>query len=102
MNETEFYSEDGSPVTWDLSPPAQCNVNYDCLQCQHDLSSDVLFVEGDFYVTGLLPITTKNPDNLLQCGEVKGLVGADLAQALVFAVEEINNKNGAFSVSVAF
>ena len=101
-SETKFYDENGFPLTWNMLPPAQCDVNHDCLKCEHDVSGDVIFVEGDFYVIGLLPISTKNPNNLLQCGQIKGLVGADLAQAVVFAVQEVNRKTGVFSVGGVF
>ena len=101
-SETKFYDENGFPLTWNMLPPAQCDVNHDCLKCEHDVSGDVIFVEGDFYVIGLLPISTKNPNNLLQCGQIKGLVGADLAQAVVFAVQEVNRKTGVFRVGRVF
>ena len=102
ISETQFYDENRLPLTWNLLPPAQCDVNHDCLQCEHDVTSDVIFLEGYFYVISLLPVSTKNPNNLLQCGQIKGLVGADLAQAVVFAVQEVNRKTGVFRVGGVF
>ena len=107
MNETltintsqaEFYDDSKSPLTWSQLPPAQCGVNQDCLKCEYDVSNDVIFIEGDFYVVAILPVSDKNTDDLLTCGDVKGLAGADIAQSVVFAVEEANKKTGMFSVS---
>ncbi|KAK7096819.1 hypothetical protein V1264_003878 [Littorina saxatilis] len=91
-NQTEFYDEDGASLSWDQLPPAQCQVGHDCLTCASDVSENVTFIEGDFYVIGLVPVSEKNSGDLLGCGEVKGLVGADLAQGIVFAVEQVNEK----------
>ena len=107
MNETltintsqaEFYDDSKSPLTWSQLPPAQCGVNQDCLKCEYDVSNDVIFIEGDFYVVAIVPVSDKNTDNLLTCGDIKGLAGADIAQSVVFAVEEANKKTGMFSVS---
>ena len=107
MNETlrinttqaEFYDDSKSPLTWSQLPPAQCGVNQDCLKCEYDVSNDVIFIEGDFYVVTIVPVSDKKTDDLLTCGDIKGLAGADIAQSVVFAVEEANKKAGMFSVS---
>ena len=98
-SQAEFYDDLKSPLTWSQLPPAQCHVNQDCLKCEQNVSSDVIFIEGDFYVVGIVPVSDKNPNHQLACGVVKGFVGADIAQSIVFAVEEVNNKTGMFTVS---
>lgn len=97
-SDTVFYSKDDSPLTWSQRPLTQCDVNHDCLQCVDDVSKDVLFIKGDFYVVGILPIHEKNLSSSLTCGKIKPFEGADLAESLVFAVKEINKKEGMFEV----
>ena len=101
-SQAEFYQFNGnslSPLTWSQLPPAQCDAGKDCLKCDYDVSNDIIFIEGDFYVVGIVPVSDKKPYDLLTCGVIKGFVGADIAQSIVFAVEEVNNKTGMFTVS---
>ncbi|KAK7500604.1 hypothetical protein BaRGS_00008179, partial [Batillaria attramentaria] len=91
-NLTEFYNPSGDPLTWSELPPAQCDVNHNCVQCEHDVSGDVIFVEGDFYVVAIVPVHSKDPSDALHCGEIQTVAGADLAEAVVFAVQQINAK----------
>ena len=97
---TQFYDEDASPLTWDQLPPAQCEAGHDCLRCEGDVNDHgVIFIEGDFYVLSIIPVHTKNPGDLLKCGPLKALVGADIAQAVIYAVRTVNEKKGQFRVS---
>nr|KAG5689962.1 hypothetical protein BaRGS_033643 [Batillaria attramentaria] len=91
----EFYNEADSALTWTELPAAQCPANRDCVECQKDVSGNVVFMEGDFYVVAMVPVYAKNPINPLQCGEIN-FSGADLVQAVIFAVNQVNNGNAEF------
>ncbi|KAK7500603.1 hypothetical protein BaRGS_00008178, partial [Batillaria attramentaria] len=92
----QFYNETGGSITWGQLPPAQCDVDHDCLQCESDVSDDVIFIQGDFYVVAIVPVHEKPSDSLLKCGGIKTVAGADLAQSVIFAVKSINEKRGQF------
>ncbi|KAK7473400.1 hypothetical protein BaRGS_00035373, partial [Batillaria attramentaria] len=92
----EFYSETGSALTWSQLPPAQCDNNHDCLQCEHDVSSDVIFMSGDFYVVAIVPVHSKDPENSLKCGDIQKVAGADVAEAVVYGVKDVNEKKNIF------
>nr|KAG5689964.1 hypothetical protein BaRGS_033645 [Batillaria attramentaria] len=87
--EAEFYSEDGSSLNWEALPKAQCPADRDCVECRKDLTDHVVFKEGDFYVVALIPVYSKNPTNSLECGDINGYSGADLVQAIMFAVDQV-------------
>ncbi|XP_076467892.1 uncharacterized protein LOC143298804 isoform X2 [Babylonia areolata] len=87
----EFYDQNGEPLTWGQLPHAQCPANRDCLTCERDVSGDIIFLEGDFYVVAVLPVHNKIEGNLLRCGAPKGMVGADIIQAVIFALEQVND-----------
>lgn len=95
-----FYTEGGSPLTWSDRPLAQCDANHDCLQCEKDVANDVVFIEGDVYVVGIVPIHETSTFSSLHCGKIKTLAGADIAESLVFAVKQINKKEGIFKVPI--
>ncbi|XP_025086748.1 LOW QUALITY PROTEIN: uncharacterized protein LOC112559628 [Pomacea canaliculata] len=95
-SDTVFYTEAGSPLTWAQRPLAQCDVNHDCLQCVNDVANDVVFMEGYFYIVGILPIHEKSTQSALKCHRIKTITGADLAESLIFAVKQINKKEGMF------
>lgn len=85
-------------MSWSQRLPAQCDCKTDCLQCKKDVSNEILFIKGDFYIVGILSIHEKNPLSSLTCGKIKTLAGADLAESVAFAVKEINKKEGMFAV----
>ncbi|XP_076467886.1 uncharacterized protein LOC143298802 [Babylonia areolata] len=92
----QFYDESQNPLTWSELPPAQCPQNHDCVSCERDVSQDIVFMEGDFYIVGMMGVSEKNEVDVLQCGPVKPLVGADLVQSMLFAVQQVNKKTGIF------
>ncbi|KAK7097647.1 hypothetical protein V1264_004594 [Littorina saxatilis] len=95
-SKAQFYDESGSPKTWSKFPPAQCDDNHDCLNCERDVGNDVIFMEGDFYVVAIVPVSDRDPQDLLTCGDVKANAGADIAQSVLFAVQRVNNRTGIF------
>ncbi|XP_076467623.1 uncharacterized protein LOC143298628 [Babylonia areolata] len=86
--QAEFYDRNDHPLTWEQLPHAQCDDDHDCLHCVRDVSADVMFVEGDFYVIALVPVSARSWEVPLMCGGVKGREGADVAQAMRLAVEK--------------
>ena len=66
------------------------------MTCVRDVSKDVIFVEGDFYIISIVPVNNNKPADVLSCG--KPLL-ASVAQSVVFAVEEVNKRTGMFQVS---
>ena len=54
-------------------------------------------VPGDFYIVAVVPVNDRSTNQPLQCGSIRETDGADLVQSLLFAVQEVNRKEGRFS-----
>ncbi|KAK7097282.1 hypothetical protein V1264_004287 [Littorina saxatilis] len=80
----QFYDETLLPLTWSQLPPAQCDVDHDCLKCERDVSGDVIFMEGDFYIVAILLANDKTQADPLACGKIRTALGADIVQSVVF------------------
>ncbi|XP_046566042.1 LOW QUALITY PROTEIN: uncharacterized protein LOC124274716 [Haliotis rubra] len=76
---------------------AQCQETRHCSKCQNPGSyGEVIFLPGDFYVVGLVPIHDQGADPL-HCGELRTAVSVDLAEGIVFAVNRANAKRDRFT-----
>ncbi|XP_067663582.1 uncharacterized protein [Haliotis asinina] len=79
------------------SVQAQCQVTRHCSKCQNPGSyGEVIFLPGDFYVVGLVPIHDQGAGPL-QCGELRTAVSIDMAEGIVFAVNRVNARRDRFT-----
>ncbi|XP_048248200.1 uncharacterized protein LOC124141188 [Haliotis rufescens] len=85
----------GSPV------PGNCHKGYNCPECLKDPLEEIIHIKGDYYVVALVPIHNRRSTdgdslNVFRCGPLRSAIGVDIAEALMFATKDVNNKTGEF------
>ncbi|XP_060086370.1 uncharacterized protein LOC132565691 [Ylistrum balloti] len=74
---------------------AQCNGS--CPECMtSNLSSKVIDKPGDLIVVGLMPLHDQGSVSPLACGNIRPSIGLDIAMAIGYVVEEVNNASDMF------
>ncbi|XP_048248201.1 uncharacterized protein LOC124141164 isoform X1 [Haliotis rufescens] len=82
--------------------PGNCHKGYNCPECLKDPLEEIIHIKGDYYVVALVPIhnrlsTDGDSLNVFRCGPLRSAVGVDIAEALMFATKDVNNKTGEFA-----
>ncbi|XP_071088502.1 uncharacterized protein [Haliotis cracherodii] len=89
------YNDKGEESSYPVQ--AQCQETRHCSKCQDSGSyGEVLYLPGDFYVVGLVPIHDQGAGPM-QCGQLRTSVSVDVAEAIVFAVNRANAKRDKFT-----
>ncbi|XP_067663584.1 uncharacterized protein [Haliotis asinina] len=84
------YTRNGDEVKRPVA--AQCQPLYTCDACIRTIIlTDVLYIPGDYYIVGLVPIHNKKQEDLLQCGELRTADSVDIAESISFAVKRANS-----------
>ncbi|XP_046550013.1 uncharacterized protein LOC124259844 isoform X3 [Haliotis rubra] len=86
----------GGPV------PGNCQKGHICSECVKEPSEEIIHIKGDHYVVALVPIHNKqtgsgDSQNVFKCGPLRPATGVDIAEALVFAVKDVNSETGEFA-----
>ncbi|XP_045207831.2 uncharacterized protein LOC123559795 isoform X3 [Mercenaria mercenaria] len=87
------YGDNGEELLWPNIRKAQCPDGSFCSLCFTELADEILFIPGDMYIVGIVPIHSKGPTPL-QCGDIKK-GGLDIAETIRFAVAEAKTKPAA-------
>ena len=88
------YDEDGNEILYPNIRKAQCPDGSLCQRCIDEKLEDyVLFIPGDMYIVGTVPVHNKGPTPL-QCGNIKQ-GGLDIVETIRFAVMEAKTKPNA-------
>ncbi|XP_041357612.1 uncharacterized protein LOC121374573 [Gigantopelta aegis] len=95
------YTTSGDAIPDNAYPAAQCPG--DCTQdCEpRDLDDHVIFIPGDVYVVGLIPIYRQDGSDALKCGIFKDKISVDLAESLIFAMKSVNSNSTPFPVKLS-
>ena len=74
-------------MAWPNIRKPQCPDGYQCSDCTKSSKGDyVMYVPGDLYVVGIMPIHSSG-STPLECGGIKR-GGLDVAEAMRFAIKE--------------
>ncbi|XP_046566040.1 uncharacterized protein LOC124274715 isoform X3 [Haliotis rubra] len=85
------YRRNGDEVIGPVA--AQCQQPYTCDKCSRTITpTDVLYIPGDYYIVGLVPIHNKKQDDPLQCGELRTADSVDIAESISFAIKRANSQ----------
>ncbi|XP_053408222.1 uncharacterized protein LOC123559795 isoform X1 [Mercenaria mercenaria] len=88
------YDVNGEEVEWPNIRKAQCPDDSLCLSCYTEKIEDfVLYIPGDMYLIGIVPVHNKGTTPL-QCGSIKK-GGLDFVETIRFAVAEAKTKPAA-------
>ncbi|XP_067671346.1 uncharacterized protein [Haliotis asinina] len=79
-----------------------CQKGHICSECLKEPSEEIIHIKGDHYVVALVPIHNKQSNSggsqsVFRCGPLRPSTGVDIAEALVFAVKDVNSKTGEFA-----
>ena len=101
QSDVHAYTVSGEAIPSDSYPAAQCPG--DCTQdCEpRDLDDHVIFIPGDVYVVGLIPIYRQDANDALKCGIFKDKISVDIAESLIFAMRSVNRNSAPFSVEMS-
>ncbi|XP_071088499.1 uncharacterized protein [Haliotis cracherodii] len=85
------YTSAGDEVMGPVA--AQCQPTYTCDMCSRIITPvDVLYIPGDYYIVGLVPIHNNKQGDLLQCGELRTADSVDIAESISYAVKRANSQ----------
>lgn len=86
----------GEEVSWNNRRTGTCPVGSSCETClPSDLPHQVLYIPGDFVILAAMPIYNIGA-NPFYCDGIREKVGLDLALAMQWIIQEINNKGQYF------
>lgn len=82
------YDEHGKNLTWPNIRKPQCPDGQVCPKCIADMETEsVLFIEGDLYIVGVVPVHNIG-ETPMKCGTMKK-GGLDVVEAMRYEIEEL-------------
>ncbi|XP_046550028.1 uncharacterized protein LOC124259856 [Haliotis rubra] len=99
IDQIQSFDKSGNKVD---PVPGNCQKGHICSECVKEPSEEIIHIKGDHYVVALVPIHNKqtgsgDSQNVFKCGPLRSAISVDIAEALVFAVKDVNSKTGEFA-----